>query len=72
MLEAFSWTAALCMAWSSTALGVPRSERERLDCQDPGVNLPPILTGKEFSSELEIVRPRLCSGDADHRVVAQR
>ena len=65
MQEAPPWKAALCMAWSSTALGVPRSERERLDCQDPGVNLPPILSAKEFGSDLEIVRPRLCSGDAD-------
>ena len=72
MQEAPPWKAALCMAWSSTALGVPRSARERLDCQDPGVNLPPILTAKEFGSELEIVRPRLCSGDADHRVAAER
>jgi hypothetical protein len=39
MQEAPPWKAALCMAWSSTVLGVPRSERERLDCQDPGVNL---------------------------------
>ena len=62
----------LCMAWSSTTLRVPRSARERLDCQDPGLNLPPILTAKEFGSELEIVRPRLCSGDADHRVAAGR
>ena len=38
MQEAPPWKAALCMAWSSTALGVPRSARERLDCQDPGVN----------------------------------
>jgi hypothetical protein len=38
----------------------------------PGVNLPPILTAKEFGSELEIVRPRLCSGDTDHRVAAER
>src|ERR1035438_2526050 len=60
MQEAPPWKAALCMAWSSTALGVPRSARERLDCQHPGVNLPPILTAKEFGSELEIVRPRLC------------
>jgi hypothetical protein len=58
------------MAWFSAALGVPRSARERLDCQDPGVNLPPILTAKEFGSELEIVRPRLYSGDAIHRVAA--
>jgi hypothetical protein len=43
MQEAPPWKAVLCMAWSSTALGVPRSARERLDCQDPGVNLPPIL-----------------------------
>jgi hypothetical protein len=72
MQEAPPWKAALCMAWSSTAMRVPRSERERLDCQDPGVNLPPILTAKEFGSELEIVRPRLCSGDADHPVAAER
>ena len=73
MQEAPPWKAALCMAWSSTALGVPRSARGRgFDCQDPGVNLPPILTAKEFGSELEIVRPRLCSGDADHRVAARR
>ena len=73
MQEAPPWKAALCMAWSSTALGVPRSARGRgFDCQDPGVNLPPILTAKEFGSELEIVRPRLCSGDADHRVAAER
>jgi hypothetical protein len=50
----------------------PRNEWKRLDCQDPGVNLPPILTAKEFGSELEIVRPRLCSGDADHPVAAER
>src|ERR1039458_1182955 len=71
MQEAPPWKAVLCMAWSSTALGVPGSARERLGCPDPGVNLPPILTAKEFSSELEIVRPRLCSGDADHRVAAR-
>jgi hypothetical protein len=70
MQEAPPWKAALCMARSSTALRVPRSERERLDCQDPGVNLPPILA--EVSLELEIVRPRLCSGDADHPVAAER
>jgi hypothetical protein len=39
MQEAPPWKAALRMAWSSTAMRVPRSERERLDCQDPGVNL---------------------------------
>jgi hypothetical protein len=51
----------------------PSRKREgELDCQDPGVNLSPILTGKESSSELEIVRPRLCSGDADHPVAAER
>src|ERR1017187_4302040 len=72
MQEAPPSKAVLCMAWSSTALGVPRSARERLDCQDLGVNLPPILTAKEFGSELEIVRPRLCSGDADHPVAAER
>src|ERR1019366_5986380 len=72
MQEAPPWKAALCMACSSTAVRVPRSERERLDCQDPGVNLPPILTAKEVGSELEIVRPRLCSGDADHPVAARR
>jgi len=72
MQEAPPWKAALCMAWSSTALRVPRSARERLDCQDPGVNLSQILTAKEFGSELEIVRPRLCSGDADHPVAAAR
>ena len=53
-------------AWrgSSTAISVLTRAGE-LDCQDPGLNLPPILTAKEFGSELEIVRPRLCSGDAD-------
>ena len=72
MQEAPPWKASLRMAWSSTAMRVPRSERERLDCQDPGGNLPPILTAKEFGSELEIVRPRLCSGDADHPVATER
>ena len=72
MQEAPPWKAALCMAWFSAALGVPRSARARLDCQDPGVNLPPILTANQSSSELEIIRPRLCSGDADHRVAAVR
>jgi hypothetical protein len=50
----------------------PRNEWKRLDCQDPGVNLRPILTANESSSELEIVKPRLYSGDATHQVVAEK
>src|SRR5664280_2279218 len=35
MQEAPPWKAALCMAWSSTALGVPRSARGRgFDCHN--------------------------------------
>ena len=49
----------------------PRNEWKRLDCQDPGVNLRPILTANESSSELEIVKPRLYSGDAAHQVVGR-
>jgi hypothetical protein len=49
-----------------------RSEREKLDCQESGVNLPLTLTAKESRPELEIVRPQLYSGDADHRVAAER
>ena len=50
----------------------PRNEWKRLDCQDPGVNLRPILTANESSSELEIVKPRLYSGDAAHQVAAEK
>ena len=50
----------------------PRNEWKRLDCQDPGVNLRPSLTANESSSELEIVKPRLYSGDAAHQVAAEK
>jgi len=36
------------MAWSSNAMRVLKRAGE-LDCQDPGVNLPPILTPKKSS-----------------------
>src|ERR1035441_9184194 len=53
-------------------LGASRKRAGDLDCQDPGVNLPPILTARSFSLELKIVRPRPYIGDVAHRVVATR
>jgi hypothetical protein len=59
------------MAWSSTSMSA-RIRAAQGNCRDPGVNRRQILRATEPNSRLKVVKPRLCSGDAVHRVAATR
>ena len=52
-------------------IGTVRNHAGDVNCQDPGVGRAAIPTANTQSSNRG-VKPRLCSGDAAHRVVAKR